>query len=134
VAVEEGRLVGFVTVSAAHLELDDLPEVTRKGLPRHPLPVLRLARLAVDESSRGRGLGRLLLKAVFVLAREMSVRVGCVGVVVDAKPESVSFYEAYGFEALQVTQGALEDRPEPVPMFLPLGMIPAVAGNSDPRA
>jgi len=131
VAVDDRRVLGFATVSAGHLELDDLPEPAQKGLPRHPLPVLRLARLAVDETARGQGLGRLLLKTVFLLAREMSARVGCVGVVVDAKPESVAFYETYGFEALQVSQGALEDRPEPTPMFLPLAMIPAVAAGVD---
>lgn len=124
VALEDGHVVGFATVSACHLELEDLPEPLQRGLPRHPLPVLRLARLAVDEGAQGRGLGRLLLRSVFVLAREMSARVGCVGVVVDAKPEAVGFYATYGFEALQVSQGALEDRPEPTPMFLPLSMIP----------
>jgi GNAT superfamily N-acetyltransferase len=131
VALDDQRIVGFATVSAAHLELDDLPVPAQRGLPRHPLPVLRLARLAVDETARGQGLGRLLLKTVFLLAREMSARVGCVGVVVDAKAESVGFYETYGFEALKVSQGALEDRPEPTPMFLPLTMIPAVSVGVD---
>ena len=50
---------------------------------------------------------------------------GCIGVVVDAKPQAVTFYERYGFTALEVVQGHLGDRPEPLPMFLEIGAIPA---------
>jgi len=95
----------------------------RRKLPQYPLPVLRLARLAVDRSAQGKGVGGALLRAVFVLAREMAGRVGCVGVVVDAKPEAIGFYERYGFTKLDVHQGQLGDRPEPAPMFLSLGRI-----------
>jgi len=124
VAVEDGTIVGFVTVSAAHIEVAQLQASRRRRLPSYPLPVLRLARLAVDKRAQGRGLGLLLLKAVFLLARRMAADFGCVGVVVDAKPEAVTFYERYGFEAMEVLQGHLGDRPEPTPMFLELGAIP----------
>jgi hypothetical protein len=50
--------------------------------------------------------------------------VGCLGVVVDAKPDAVRFYERYGFEPLDVVEGSLNGRPEPLPMFLPLVSIP----------
>jgi hypothetical protein len=43
---------------------------------------------------------------------------------VDAKPQAVSFYKRYGFTALEVVQGHLGDRPEPLPMFLEIGAIP----------
>ena len=68
VAVVEGRSVGFATVSAAHLEVGELPDALRRKLPAYPLPVLRLARLAVAEEAKGPGVGRVLLRAVFVLA------------------------------------------------------------------
>jgi GNAT superfamily N-acetyltransferase len=120
------RLLGFVTVSASHLETTDLPSSQRRRLPRYPLPVLRLARLAVDETARGRGIGLALLKAVFVLARQMAGVVGCTGVVVDAKPGVIGFYERFGFEVLQdLHEGELGDRPRPRPMFLPLTLIPS---------
>lgn len=48
VAAEGARIVGFVTVSLGHVEFEVLPPDTRKHLPRYPMPVLRLARLAVD--------------------------------------------------------------------------------------
>ncbi len=54
----------------------------------------------------------------------MAERVGCVGVVVDAKPHAVSYYQRYGFETLEIISGNLETRPVTVPLFLPLGSIP----------
>ena len=125
VAVDGDQLVGFATVSAAQVEVRDLPPMKQGRLPRYPLPVLRLARLAVDERAQGRGIGLTLLKAVFMLARAMAGDFGCVGVVVDAKPQAVAFYARYGFMALDVVQGQLKDRPEPIPMFLEIGAIPA---------
>lgn len=119
-------ILGFATVSASQIEVSDLPPDQRKRLLRYPLPVLRLARLAVDQSAQGRGVGLRLLKAVFVLARQMAGDVGCVGVVVDAKAEAVSFYERFGLEPLaDLIEGELGDRPKPTPMFLPLRLIPA---------
>lgn len=67
--------------------------------------------------------GESLLRYVFSLAHEMASRIGCVGVVVDAKSEAVPFYERFGFEALDVEAGRLGDRPVPMPMFLELGAI-----------
>src|ERR1051325_5429095 len=85
VAVEEGVIVGFATVAAAQIEIDQLPASQTRRLPRYPLPALRLARLAVAESARNRRIGVELLRAVFIVAREMAERAGCVGIVVDAK-------------------------------------------------
>ena len=129
VADDGGLILGFATVSAAQIEIRDLPPAKQGRLPRYPLPVLRLARLAVDSKAQGRGVGLTLLKAVFVLARAMASDFGCIGVVVDAKPKAVAFYERYGFTALDVVQGQLGDRPEPTPMFLEIGAIPATSGE-----
>jgi GNAT superfamily N-acetyltransferase len=108
VAVEGDRILGFVTVAPSQIEIDDLStRSAQETTTRYPLPVLRLARLAVDERARGQGIGRLLLRSVFVLAREMASSLGCIGVVADAKPEAMDFYKQYGFEPLEVLQGAL---------------------------
>ena len=121
----DDRVLGFTTVSASQIETSDLGPRERRRLPRYPLPVLRLARLAVDQGAQGRGVGLCLLKYVLTLARRMSTEVGCVGVVVDAKEEAVGFYGRFGFEALgDVTEGELGDRPRPTPMFLPVKLIP----------
>ena len=129
VAVEGAQpdelIVGFATVSASHIEVAELPAEQRKRLPRYPLPVLRLARLAVDERAQGRGVGLYLLRAVFVLARQMAGEVGCVRVVVDAKREALGLYERLGFEVIgPLVEGELGDRPKATPMFLPLSLIP----------
>ncbi|MBW3534109.1 MAG: GNAT family N-acetyltransferase, partial [Gemmatimonadetes bacterium] len=63
------------------------------------------------------------LGSVLALARQMAGDIGCVGVVVDAKPEAVAFYEKLGFETLEVEAGHLGERPEPIPMFIELRRI-----------
>ena len=127
VAVEEAkRILGFVTVAPSELTGERLPTRARRRLPAYPLPVLRLARLAVDERARGTGVGRELVRFVFVLERRLSREFGCVGVVVDAKAEAVGFYESLGVFALEVLAGESGDRPLPLPMFLPLSGIPGV--------
>src|SRR6266498_2427359 len=64
VAVEEGSILGFATVAPGQIDVDDLPVTIRKNMPRYPLPMLRLARLAVDQSAQSQGLGTQLLRFV----------------------------------------------------------------------
>jgi GNAT superfamily N-acetyltransferase len=124
VALDAGQIVGFATVAPSEVEVEDLPGGRRRSLPNYPLPVLRLARLAVDKQAQGRGAGLALLRWVFVLARQLAHDYGCIGIVVDAKPGAVAFYERFQFVPLQVVRGELGDRPAPKPMFLELGAIP----------
>lgn len=125
VAVQGDHIVGFVTVSSGEMVAEKLTANLRRRLPAYPLPILRLARLAVDARFQGYGIGRLLLRAMLELALEMRDRVGCIGVVVDAKPNATTFYSALGFKPLDLISGALGDRPEPVAMLLPVGQIAA---------
>jgi len=125
VAVQEELIVGFVTVSSGEMVADKLTKNLRRRLPAYPLPILRLARLAVDERYQGHGIGRLLLRATLELALEIRDRIGCIGVIVDAKPDSVSFYSSLGFKPINLISGVLGDRPEPIAMFLPIGQIAA---------
>ncbi len=129
VAILEGRIVGFATVSAAALERANVPNGRlRKRLPDYPLPVLRLARLGVDLRAQGHGIGKALLRHVLRLAMEQRDRAGYVGVVTDAKIEAVRFYEALGFVPLDgVREGLLVG--EPLPMFLAMGTIAAAVGG-----
>ena len=125
VAVEgDGPVWGFATVAASEVIVASLPAGLKKSLPAYPLPALRLARLAVHQRERGRGIGVALLRAVFSLARNMATEIGCLGIVVDAKPDAVEFYRKLGFVALEGRAGASNERPEPLPMFLELGAIP----------
>ena len=128
VAVDRGAILGFATVAPGHIEVENLPARARRKLPHYPLPILRLARLAVDETARGQGLGRQLLRFVFRLVLQMADDYGCVGIVVDAKPDAVDFYTRYGFVSIDVVEGASDSRPAPVPMFL--GIAPIRAASS----
>ncbi len=123
-----GFIAGFATVTASEIAPGSLSAPKRKRLPRYPIPVLRLARLAVDERAKGKGVGSLLLRSVIVLAHQMAEGVGCVGVLVDAKPGAVKFYSKLGFLPLDSTAGQLGDRPEPLPMFLELAQVPRATG------
>lgn len=125
VAVEGSRILGFVTVAPGQIDADQLPAAARRRAPRHPLPILRLARLAVDRTERSQGLGSQLLRFACLLARKMSVDFGCTGLLVDAKPEAVSFYERYGFLAQDALEGLSDARPQPRLMFLPIRAIDA---------
>jgi GNAT superfamily N-acetyltransferase len=119
-----GLIAGFATVTASEIAPEALPTAKRKRLPRYPFPVLRLARLAVDERAKGKGAGTFLLRSVLVLAKHMADEIGCVGVLVDAKAEAVAFYTKLGFVPLEGVAGQVGDRPEPLPMFLELGQVP----------
>lgn len=121
VAVVDDDIAGYATVVASEIAPATRGSTQRKRAPRYPLPVLRLARMAVDQRHTGTGVASTLLRAVLLLAEQMATDVGCVGVVVDAKPDAVGFYEKLGFLPLQVTAGELGDRPQPLPMFLELG-------------
>jgi predicted GNAT family N-acyltransferase len=128
VAVDNQHVLGFVTVAPGHVEIEGLPGATRRRLPRYPLPVLRLARLAVDESVRGQGLGAQLLCFALQLASRMAADYGCVGVVVDAKANAVDFYAKHGFITIEAVEGESDVRPKLTPMFLSMR---AIADASD---
>lgn len=124
VAVHDRAILGYMTIAPASITIDSLPAAERKRLPHYPLPVLRLARLAVASNARGHGLGARLLRMGLELAREMAERFGCIGVIVDAKPAARAFYRRYGFEELTVVAGGSPARPPQSTLFLPIGAIP----------
>ena len=89
-----------------------------------------VARLAVDQSAQGQGLGLQLLRFVLRLALQMADDYGCVGVVVDAKPDAEAFYAKYGFVAVEAVEGGSDARPAPTPMFLSIRAIRDAVGKS----
>jgi len=123
VAYQDHAILGFFTVSPGEIEVENPPDSARKRYPKYPLPMLRLARLAVDQRHQKKGIGSLLLGRVLSLALQMPEEVGCIGVVVDALPGAVAFYEKYSFTALEVFEGHSGIRPRPVAMFLSMPEI-----------
>jgi GNAT superfamily N-acetyltransferase len=96
---DEPRVFGYYTLAAADVQLTDLPAEVAKRLPRHPVPVALLARLAVDQSVRGQGPGGLLLRDALTRVLSLSDLIGVFAVVVDAiDDEAVKFYQRFGFQ------------------------------------
>ncbi|MEE9338283.1 MAG: GNAT family N-acetyltransferase [Methylococcaceae bacterium] len=123
ILLTDNKIVGFITVSAGEIAVDDLPSQSRQRLPEYPLPVMRIARLAIDKQFQELGLGKKILRSSFELALNMKAQYGCIGIVVDAKQESIVFYHNLGFLTLETLAGELGDRPQPKPMFLSIKTI-----------
>ncbi len=104
VFAEGQRILGFYTLSSTSVNLESLPESSRKKLPRYPLvPATLIGRLAVDRSARGKRLGERLLMDAMYRALDASSTVASFAVLVDAleiEPDPVTFYEQYGFVRL----------------------------------
>jgi GNAT superfamily N-acetyltransferase len=94
----ETRVVGFYTLAAASAEFDVVPPRLAKGLARHPIPLALLARLAVDLTEQGAGLGCGLLKDSLKRFLQAQAIIGARALVVQAKDERASeFYQHFGF-------------------------------------
>lgn len=103
VATMKGRraIAGYYTLSAASIELSRLPERMRRKLPKYPVPVARIGRLAVDESYQGIGLGSYILMDALNRIMAASEVVAIFAVIVEATNDSArAFYEKYGFISL----------------------------------
>lgn len=55
-------------------------------------------------------------------------RLGCTGIVVDAKPNALGFYETLGFLRLDSQTEGPKDRPVPIPLFLPVQAVADALG------
>lgn len=101
VPARQKRVAGFYTLSSGLVAFQNLPKRAAKSLPKHPIPVILLARLAVDNSVRGQGLGALLLRDALGRCLDLSTQLGVFAVEVDAIDQSAKlFYEKYGFVPL----------------------------------
>ncbi len=89
---------GFYTLSAASVAADTLPEKWRKKLPRYPVPVALLGRLAVGQQYHGQGLGSILMVDACNRVAAASQTPAVAAILVDAKsPKAVPFYQHFGF-------------------------------------
>jgi GNAT superfamily N-acetyltransferase len=110
-------ILGFYSLSPASLEYARTPEIVRRGLAHHDVPVFRLARLAVDRKVQGKGLGGQLLLTAGRRCLLAAAEVGGVALLIDAKNESVAgWYAGYG---------AVPLADAPLSLLLPLVTIEA---------
>ena len=110
--------VGYYCLAPFHLNFDQAPEVLRKKLPKDPIYVALIARLATATAVRGQGVGRRLLIDALKRSHQASLHVPTHGVVVHAKDETAAaFYRHYGF--MPFADDVLH-------LYLPLAVIAAM--------
>ena len=109
------RVLGYYSVCPASVDYERTPEIIRRGLGHYEVPVFRMGRLAVDRTLRGQGLGGQLLMACGRRCLAVSIQVGGVGLLIDAKNErGARWYTSYG---------ALTIPDAPLTLLLPFSTI-----------
>ena len=124
VAIQPGekRVCGYYTLASGAVAFEKLPETSAK-LPKHPVPVVLLARLAVDQAVQGQRLGEALLIDALSRCLELAAKLGIYAVEVDAiDQQSRAFYEKYGFVPLLDNE---------LHLFLPVSTIRESMGGGE---
>ena len=100
VALAGDALVGFYTLVVGDVEHAGAPERLTKGMARHPIPLMILARLGVSIDWQGQGLGSGLLKDAMLRTLQAADIAGIRALAAHAKDdEARAFYEHYDFVA-----------------------------------
>jgi GNAT superfamily N-acetyltransferase len=125
VAVRPGdrRVFGYYTLACGAVPFQNLPAETTRKLPRHPVPVALLARLAVDRDAQGQGLGKVLLLDALQRCLALSEQLGLFAVEVVALDDAAKgFYRKYGFVSLPDSE---------LHLYLPVKTIATAFGGGD---
>ena len=90
--------VGYHTLAVGHVTLEDAPQRLTKGLAKHPVPIMLLARLAIDRRWQGQGVGKALLRDAMQRTLQAADIAGIRAFAVHAKDEEARrFYEHFDF-------------------------------------
>ncbi len=109
---------GYYTLASGAVAFQKLPSPAARKLPKHPVPSVLLARLAVDQTAQGQGLGEALLLDALGRALGLAEKLGIHAVEVDALDQQASaFYQKYGFMPLL---------DKPLHLYLPIATIRGV--------
>ncbi|HKO04073.1 MAG TPA: GNAT family N-acetyltransferase [Candidatus Acidoferrales bacterium] len=93
-------IAGYYALAVGQVTLEDAPERLKKGLAKHPVPIMLLARLAVDRRWQGQGVGKALLQDAMQRTLEAADIAGIRAFAVHAKDEEARrFYEHFDFVA-----------------------------------
>jgi GNAT superfamily N-acetyltransferase len=94
------RALGYYSLAAGSVSHDAATKRVKKGLARHPIPVILLARLAVDVSIHGNGVGSALLKDALLRTAQAAETIGARALLLHARDDDArTFYEHFNFEA-----------------------------------
>lgn len=98
VALSGEIVIGYYSLAVGEVTHDNAPERLAKGLARHPVPIMLLARLAVSVDWQGRGVGAGLLKDAMLRTLQAADIAGIRAFAVHAKDDNARrFYEHFGF-------------------------------------
>ena len=93
------RVVGYYSLAVGSVQREDSLPRAVKGMAHHPIPVMILARLAVDLSQQGSGIGKALLKDALLRTAQAADIAGIRAMVVHAKDDDARrWYEQFDFE------------------------------------
>ena len=121
VAPGETRVSGYYTLASSSVAFQNLSGPAAKKLPKHPVPVVLIARLAVDSAAQGQGLGEALLMDALERCLALADTLGVHAVEVDAiDAQAKAFYERYGFVPLLDSE---------LHLFLPVATIRDALGQ-----
>jgi GNAT superfamily N-acetyltransferase len=100
VGLAENAVIGYYSLAVGQIEYSDAPERLQKGLAQHPVPIMLLARLAVDKNWQQRGVGRALLRDAVLRTGQAADIAGIRALAVHAKDEQARrYYEQFDFVA-----------------------------------
>jgi GNAT superfamily N-acetyltransferase len=98
IGLADNAVIGYYTLAVGHVTREDAPERLTKGLARHPVPIMLLARLAVDHRWQGQGVGKALLKDAMLRTLQAADIAGIRAFAVHAKDEEARrFYLKFDF-------------------------------------
>jgi len=98
VGLADDQVIGFYSLVVGEVQYEGAPERLIKGLAHHPVPLMLLARLAVDQSWQGRGIGAGLLKDAMLRTLQAADIAGIRALAVHAKNEGArAFYQHFDF-------------------------------------
>lgn len=100
-----GVVIGYYALVAGSVRPEEAPARISKGLAKHPIGVILLARLAVDTREKGKGVGKALLKDALLRIVSAADTIGARAVLVHAIDEEARrFYERFDFERSPVDE------------------------------
>lgn len=119
--IDKNKIIGYYSLSSASEDFSNLPDELKRNLPKYPVPLARLSRLAVDLRYQRVGLGKFLLIDSMRRVLRASSEIGIHGFIVDAKhSKAKEFYEKFGF---------IEFPSNPLTLILPMKTIQKAFSN-----
>lgn len=99
VACRKKQVIGYYSLTVGAVAHKEAPDRVTKGMPQYPVPLMILARLAVDKKEQGKGVGKGLLKNALLRTVQAADIAGIRALVVHAKDDAAKeWYRSFDFD------------------------------------